>query len=213
MLRQWLLACGILSSLLYVATDALGGMKYDGYSFSSQAVSELMAAGAPSEPFVDPLFILYDLLMLAFGVGIFREAADRPRALRVAGALLIAYGAIGLTGPTWFEMQPRGAGSLERDLPHIVLTGVLALLMLVAIGFAAFALGRRFRFYSFATVLAFIVLGALSAPYAARLAAQQPTPGFGIVERINIYAFLMWTAVFAIALMRRPWPVAKRPIP
>jgi hypothetical protein len=46
MARQLLLACGILSSLLYVATDILGGLRYEGYSFTSQAVSELMAIGA-----------------------------------------------------------------------------------------------------------------------------------------------------------------------
>ena len=28
-----LLACGIVSSVLYVATDLLGGLTYDGYSF------------------------------------------------------------------------------------------------------------------------------------------------------------------------------------
>jgi hypothetical protein len=57
--RQALLVCGLLSSLLYIATDILGGLRYDGYSFTSQAISELAAIGAPSKPFVDPLFIVY----------------------------------------------------------------------------------------------------------------------------------------------------------
>src|SRR5215218_4049932 len=30
--RELLLVCGVLSSLLYVATDVLGGMRYEGYS-------------------------------------------------------------------------------------------------------------------------------------------------------------------------------------
>jgi hypothetical protein len=60
MVRQVLLACGILSSLLYLATDVLGGLRYEGYSFTSQAISELMARGAPSEPLVDPLFLPRD---------------------------------------------------------------------------------------------------------------------------------------------------------
>jgi len=33
--RQALLVCGILSSLLYVATDILGGLRYEGYSVTS----------------------------------------------------------------------------------------------------------------------------------------------------------------------------------
>src|SRR5512132_826181 len=145
MARKALLACGILSSLLYVATDVLGGMRYEGYSFNSQAISELMAIGAPSESFVDPLFIIYGVLALAFGVGVFREEAGRNRALRIAGFLLIGYAAIGFTGPTLFEMHQRGAGSLANDLPHIILTAMLVLLQLLAIGFSAFALGKRFR--------------------------------------------------------------------
>jgi hypothetical protein len=47
------------------------------------------------------------------------------------------------------------------------------------------------------------VFGALSAPYGARLAAGEPTPGFGIIERITIYASLLWVAVLAVALLRR----------
>jgi CubicO group peptidase (beta-lactamase class C family) len=202
--QRLLLACGVLSSLLYVVTDVLGGMRYRGYSFTSQAVSELMAIGAPSESFVDPLFIAYGVLALAFGVGVYLKGAGRSRALRIAGALLMGHAALGFTGPTLFEMQQRGAGTPGGDTPHIALTGALVLLSLLAIGFAAVALGRRFRIYSYATLLTLVVLGALSAPYGARLAAGQPTPGFGIVERVLIYSSMLWVAVLSVALLRRP---------
>lgn len=201
--RQLLLACGILSALLYAATDVVGGLRYEGYSFTSQAVSELMAVGAPSEPLVDPLFIIYGLLTLAFAFGIVREAAGRNRALWTTGALLIAYSVAGFTGPTLFEMHPRVAGAVADDTPHIVLTAVLVALTLLSIGFGAFALGKRFRRYSFATLALMIALGALSGRYGAQLAAGEPTPGFGIVERILIYSSLLWMAVLAIALLRR----------
>jgi hypothetical membrane protein len=213
MVRKVLLACGLLSSLLYVATDILGGLRYEGYSFTSQMVSELMATGAPSESFVDPLFILYGLLVLAFGVGVVREAGP-SRALRIAGVLLIAYAVAGFTGPTLFEMHPRGAGGGgPGDLPHIVLTGVLVVLTLVAIGLGAVALGRRFRVYSIATILIMIVFGALAGSSGARLAAGQPTPGFGVIERINIYGSLLWLAVLAVALLRRRAFAAERSHP
>ena len=204
MIQRALRVCGIVSSLLYAATDLLGGLRYEGYSFTSQAISELMASGAPSESLVDPLFIAYDLLMVAFGIGVLREGARRNGFLRLTGALLIAYGTMGLAGPTLFEMRPRGTGSIATDLPHILLTGALVLVTLLAIGAGAFAFGRRFRVYSVATFLTMIVLGVLSAPNGARLAAGLPTPGFGIVERINIYSSLLWIAVLAVALLRRP---------
>jgi CubicO group peptidase (beta-lactamase class C family) len=101
-------------------------------------------------------------------------------------------------------MNRRGAASLHSDAPHIILTGGLVLLMLLAIGSGASALGPRFRTYSFATLVTVIVFGALTAPYGARLAAGLPTPGFGILERISIYSTLLWLAVLAVALLRRP---------
>jgi hypothetical protein len=215
--RQALLACGILSSLLYVATDVLGGMRYEGYSFTSQAIGELAAIGAPSKPFVDPFFIAYDLLALAFGIGVF-FAAGGHRALRITATMLMGYGTIGFAavafaGPTFFAMHQRGAGSLAGDAPHIILTGVLVLLLLLAIGFGTLALGKRFRVYSFATVLIVIGFGALTSMFAARLATGQPTPGMGIVERIDVYSALLWLAVLGVALLRRPWYGGERSLP
>src|SRR5687768_11774780 len=72
-LRRLLLLCGVFSSVVYLSADVVGGARYPGYSFTSQAVSELMAAGAPSEAFVDPLFLTYGVLALAFGAAVFRE--------------------------------------------------------------------------------------------------------------------------------------------
>jgi hypothetical membrane protein len=203
LLQTGLLACGILSSLLYVATDVLGGLRYPGYNFTSRAISELMAIGAPSERFVDPLFLLYGLLVVAFGVAVLREGTGRSRTLLIAGALLMAYGAIGTTGPTLFEMHRHVPGNPVSDLPHIVLTGVLSVLTLLAIGVGAYSLGKRFRIYSYATFLVIVIFGALSSPYGAKLAAGEPTPGFGIIERILIYSSLLWMAVLAVALLRR----------
>ena len=205
--RQLLLACGILSSLLYVATDMLGGLRYDGYSFTSHTISELAAIGAPSKELVDPLFLAYDLLALAFGVGLVREGLGRSRPLRITGSLLIGYGAIGFAAFTvadpLFRIHQRGVGSIATDAPHIVLTGVLVVVLLLAVGFGAFALGRRFRIYSFGTLVTLVVSSALTVPYAARLAAGEPTPGFGIVERVDVYSALLWLAVLSVALLRR----------
>jgi hypothetical protein len=189
--------------VVYVATDILGGMRYPGYSFASQMVSELMAIGAPSEDFVDPLFLLYGGLVLAFGVGVYLEGLGRSRALRIAGVLLVMYAAFGFTGPTLFEMPQRGTGTLTDAVPHIVVTGVLVVLSLLATGLAGFALSKRFRLYSLATISVMIGLGALGGPYGARLAAGQPTPGFGIIERVDIYASMLWVAVLGVILLRR----------
>jgi hypothetical membrane protein len=200
-LRRILLGCGVFSSLLYVATDIISGLRYEGYSFTSQAISELMAVGAPSEALVDPLFLLYGVLAAAFGVGVMQEGSGRTR-LRVTGALLSTYAIVGFTGPLWFAMNQRGTAS-GNDLAHILVTAVLVLFLLLAVSVGAKALGNRFRAYSSLTLLIVILFGTLSAPFGARLADGQPTPGFGLVERVPVYAFLLWVAVLATALLRR----------
>ena len=56
-LRPALLACGVLASLLYVATDLLAAIRYPDYhGFRDQMISELMATGAPTERLVDPRY-------------------------------------------------------------------------------------------------------------------------------------------------------------
>jgi hypothetical protein len=48
-----------------------------------------------------------------------------------------------------------------------------------------------------------IVFGALAAIGGRQMAAGEPTPGFGIVERVCIYSSMLWFAVLAAALVRR----------
>ena len=145
MLRMVLLICGVVSSLLYVGADLLAAVRYPDYhGFTSQAISELTAVGAPTKGLVEPLFIVYDILIIAFGVGVWRSAG-RKRALRVVGGLLVGIGAVGLVAMPFTPMNLRGTGNLSTDAPHIVVTGVIVLFILSAIGFGASLVGRRFR--------------------------------------------------------------------
>jgi Protein of unknown function (DUF998) len=201
MVRKALLVCGILSSLLYVATDILGAIRFEGYSYTSQSISELMAVGAPSRPLVVPLFISYDVLVIAFGLGVW-ESASRKRALRFTGGLLVGIGIIGLVTTPFFPMHLRGAEKTFTDTMHATLTFVLVLFILLAIGFGAIAFGKRFRLYSIATILILLVFGALAGLDAPRVEANLPTPWLGVTERINIFGYLLWVVVLAIALLR-----------
>lgn len=215
MLRKTLLLCGVVASVLYIGIDVLAAILYPGYhSFTDQMISELMAIGAPTERLVDPLLLLYDALMIAFAVGVWRSG--RARRFRITGGLLLAYAAFGLLGPTLFEMNVRGSGGpASHDILHIAATGVLNVLMFAAMGFAASLLGRRFRRYTFATMAIMFLLGGVTW-YAARgLASGGSTAWLGVAERILIGVFLLWIAVLAFGLWRAPTtaglPTAKAP--
>lgn len=142
--RLLLLACGVLASLLYAAMLVLVPMRWEDYDSASQVVSELSAIDAPTRSLWVRLGIVYSVLMAAFGGGIWLSAG-RDRRLRGVGALLTSQAIVGLF---WPPMYLRGSETTLTDTMHIVFAMAWLLLMLLAIGFGAAAVGRRFRLYS-----------------------------------------------------------------
>ena len=204
-LPRILLVCGVLYPLLHViANDVVAATRYAGYSRSSQAVSELSAAGAPTRTFLTAMLPVWTALMIAFGIGVWKSA-DGKHALRVTGGLLVAFG---ITGVLWlfFHMTSREAmvtGTTPvNDIGHIVLTAVTVLLILSQIGFGAAAFGKWFRVYSLVTAVTVVVFGALTGMLAPKVPLGEPTPWMGIFERIDIGAWLLWIAALAIILLR-----------
>jgi Protein of unknown function (DUF998) len=213
MTRRLLLVCGVLSSIVYIGVDVLAEVFHGGYhSFTSQAVSELMATGAPTERLVDPIYLLlYGPLLIAFGVGVWMSPGPK-RLMHVTGGLVIASALLGFSGPTLFEMDVRGsAGDPRADVLHIAVTAALSLIILLFIGFGAFVRGRGFRSYSFATIAVMLVFGALTGLASRPMTLGQPTPWLGVVERIVLGAYLLWVAVLAILLGRAPHSTATTP--
>ena len=78
----------------------------------------------------------------------------------------------------------------------------MVLLILATVSFGASIGGRTFRLYSFASMLIMVAFGVLTSFAVRGVATGEPTPWLGILERINIGAFLLWVVVFAISLLR-----------
>jgi hypothetical protein len=202
MTKQVFLFCGILSSALYLAADAYAWSQYPGYSPVSQAFSELLAEGAPTRPFMVAVAgAPYNLLVAVLGLGVW-ASPGRGRASRIAGALLVLYAVISYLGGTVFQMDPRGVEGSARTMLHEIATAVMVLSMLLSMGVGAFLLGPRFRLYSLATLLTVVVFAGLSFQQVAQLTANEPAPWLGLIERVGIYAWMLWVAVLAVALLR-----------
>jgi len=198
-MKKSLLVCGIISSLLYVGTDVLASMLYPGYSYTSQMVSELGAIGAPTRPLWIAMSMLYNPLVIAFGVGVLRVAGQK-RSLCICGTMLIVFGMISAMGP-FVPMQVRGSGIALTDVLHIVCTAGLVASMLLFIGFGANASGKGFRVYSIVTILAILVGGAAAGIAGGQVAAGGATPFMGILERVNIYGEMLWVLMLAVTLL------------
>jgi hypothetical protein len=200
MVRKVLLVCGILAALIYVGTDILAAMRWEGYSYTAQSVSELRAIEAPTRALLVPFLFVYSLLEIAFGLGVW-EAAGHKRALRFTGILLIGLGVVDLSA-YFFPLHLTEEVETLNNMMHIILSAVTVLLILLIIGCGATADGKWFRLYSYATILVLIVTGALAFLELPRIAANLPTPWLGVRERINIYGYMLWLLVLALVLWR-----------
>jgi hypothetical protein len=195
--RKILLSCGILSSLLYTGMNVFVPMYFDGYSSVTQTVSELSAIDAPTRTLWVWLAMIYILLFAAFGLGIWRSAMGN-RHLRIAGGLIFIYVVINFY---WPPMHLRGNPPSLTDALHIAWAMVTIILMMLIMGFGAMAFGKAFRWYTVATFIVFLTFGALIGIEAPGIAANTPTPHIGVLERINIGAFMMWVIAFAVNLL------------
>jgi hypothetical protein len=98
-----------------------------------------------------------------------------------------------------------GGGTISDTL-HIVFSFVTVGLMLLAMGYGAFAFGKsrfglRFKAYSFATIVVLIALGILTGLDAPGLSTNSATPFIGVWERIMIGGFLLWVMVIGVSLL------------
>lgn len=200
-IRNVLFICGVLSSILYVSTDIFAAMMWRGYSYAAQSVSELMAIGAPTRSLVVLLFTFYNVLIIAFGIGVW--ASLNPKwTLRITGILLIGYGIVGQLALLFFPMHLRGGVKTISDTMHATLTMLIVIIILLFIGFGAAAHKRQFRLYSIITIIIMMLFGVLAGMDGPRVAAHLPTPWLGVMERINIYTSMLWVMVLALKLLR-----------
>jgi hypothetical protein len=199
--REPLLACGILAGVLYVAMTLFVGMLWDDYSTADQTISELSAIGAPTRSLWTVLGTIYSALMMAFGWIVWKSAPYR--ALRIAGALLLMQAVFGVFWPPMHQRAVLAAdGATITDTLHIVWTVVTSLFFMVALGFGAAALGKRFRVYTLVTMAIVFACGAWTGTYAPAIQANTPTPWVGVWERLNTNVFMLWVVVLAVMLLR-----------
>ncbi len=205
-----LLMCGIASAVLYPAADIVAGLSYPGYSFRSQAVSELFAIGAPTARLVVTLFTLSSALVAAFAYGV-RLSAGRSRALGILSVMLLCSAIDSLVLWNFFPMHMRGVPPTFTDGMHGLLAINPFVVLSVCCAIAAFR--DWFRFYSIATVVVLAVTAAFGFAYIRQIIANEPTPWLGLAERAGQYAYDAWLATLAIVLLRvSPSGRAARPL-
>jgi hypothetical protein len=194
-IQNFLLICGILAVIIYIGADLLAGKLWHSYSFMYQSRSDLAAIGSPVRQIVLPLDIIYNILIIAFGVGVWRLAGILMG--KITAGLLIGHAIVSIAGLFF----PRHLGEIEKSFTNIMNTifGAASLfLILLAILFGAVAYRNWFRFYSIGTLLVFIILTIFGLYIAPRISLQPYIAPVGLQERVMICGFLLWVVILAI---------------
>jgi hypothetical protein len=151
-----------LASLVWMGTDILASLRYEGYNYPFQPISGLSAVGAPTRSFLIPLDNLYRYAEDRLRHRGFGCPPANQRALRITAGLLFASGVVDLAA-YFFPWNPSEALLTLTNIMHGILAGGGTVFDLLTIGFGARADGKWFRFYSYGTLLVFIVSGSVMA--------------------------------------------------
>lgn len=209
-MRGVLLVCGIAAALVQIGPDIIGGMLfYPGYSFVSQAISELSAIDAPTRPLLVPFAPIYSAFQVAFGLGVWlhqdhyennNRRHQRPW-LRALGVTQII---IGIVAISWmpFPMHMRGEETSFTDTMHNTFAAVQVIFILTSLGLGTIAYAKKpFGYYSLGTLVTLVALGSLSFLIAGQVVPQELGNYFGIWERTTVYGYMAWIMVLAILLL------------
>ncbi len=178
------------------------GLAYPGYSHINQAMSELGAVGAPTHAW-SPLLNNYPLglLFIAFGLAVWRRF---PGFLARLSALLIAVHGVASFFTGYFScdvgcgLESPSSTQQIHNIAGLVMFISLVLASALWIATAPRELGSR-RFALFSLLCTVVAVGTL--PLMA--AAVEAHNGFGLYQRLNYGASVVWTGALAWMMLRR----------
>lgn len=199
--RKIFQACGMAAPAVYVLAVVIGGVLTPGYDHVSQDISALMGSGAPNKAVLDPLFVVHNILLCAFGIGlrIRLGAGGNGKDVGRAGAgLIVVVGGLGLAMTLFFPRDAVGVEPTFEGTMHVMLAGLITLgaifaMLLVGLFLHKMLHLRGYAWYSFVTDAVVLVSGIWTLNEVVNRSVL-----LGLAERITIGAFLLW--VFVIAL-------------
>lgn len=194
---------GIFGPIAYLLNDIIGGIVTPNYSYIENTVSDLTKAGTQDTYLLGSILLFISALMgIAFGIGIISHYKYKHSKLVFLGGLfLIIIGiSTSLTG-TIFPQDPIGGESTFPGTMHLILVGISAILLfptllMIGIGLYRKKQWKSFRLYTFISVVIMFIFGGLSV-----IVIINGIALMGLVERISVYAFQIWSVVLAYKLI------------
>ncbi len=196
--QKILLSCGIFAPLIYLGTDLLSGRLLKGYNFAAQSISELSAIGSPTRSLVVAFTIVADILMIAFGVGVWR-IAGQALLPRIVSGLVIGNVVTGLVATLFFPA--RFGETPVFASPGVIIMFLSVVCFVLAMFFGSMAFDGWLRMLSLAIPVTYILLAILRFATAKSSSAGETVSLVGAQERTMSYSFLLWVIALSIYLL------------
>ena len=182
-LIHWLGLLGVVSFISYAVAVIFAPLAYPGYDWRSQAVSDLMAAGAPSLALWNQLSSLYGVGgVVCIMMACVAVQGKLNKLLRLGVYMFAAMWWVSIVGFAAFPLSGNGSGANFQDIMHLVVT--VAVVMLSVISLVLIMVGgyRKKMFVSLAIcatiALVLMFVGAIGTGVA-------PREYFGIFQRFS----------------------------
>jgi hypothetical protein len=203
-MRRLLLAAGILAPVVYLAAVVLGGAITPGYSHVEDHVSALVRTGAPHKDVLDPMFLAYNLLTLAFAVGFLMQvrgrAGHKRRTIGTLAALSLAVAAAAGLATVFYPEGVEGDPTSGTGSMHVVLVSINSPATIIAMALAGVWLSAA-RTSTGPARFSYLMAGVVVASGVASVLGIH-TSFAGLLERITIGGFVVWLFVIAIEMCR-----------
>ena len=189
--------CGILAPILYLAALVVGSILDPSYSQVGKTVSELIESGAPNRDLLNAIFIIYNILLIPFGVGLYFKLRKASTTTLVAIALIVN-AVLGVAWTLFFPLDIGGKSTSLTGTLHLVVGAlVVPLIFAIELGFWRSARKdvkwRRYGKFSLVIFVITLVFGVMTVAFV-------NSDYRGLLERITTGSFLLWVEVLAFKL-------------
>ena len=193
---------GMAAGILYLIGDIVGGIVTPDYSYSANAVSELVQSGAKDRVFLSSFLFLHAVMIILFAIGIImNHPYQENRMVFIAGVGLLAVGICHALSSSIFPQDPVGDEATFAGTMHLVLVGISVVLLFIALPLMGQGMFVERGWSSFRSLtficLPIMVLGGILTP----VVIGRGIEAMGVTERLVAYTFYVWLFVLSYNLV------------
>ena len=186
---------GIIGAVFYLLHDIIGALNYPGYSWMSQAVSDLTATDAPSFAIASGFSHVHGIFSVVCCLFVCVLVQNERLATKLGIAVFTVMSFISAVGYSLFPLSSAGYDGSTRSFIHVyVMTTLVVLLSIVSLtlmGIGFIKGGKKALGVIAFAALALMFIGAVGSGAA-------PKEYFGIFERFSTYSAVFFTALLGV---------------